>query len=63
MQGYNRHWAFTKEEDAKSRAVDIIEGIKENETIYEIYTDVFYELYCEISDQTLRVYIEEVEVQ
>jgi hypothetical protein len=63
MQGYNRHWAFAKEQDAKFRALDIIEGIKKNETIQEVYTDIFYELYCEIQDQTIRVYIEEAEVQ
>jgi hypothetical protein len=63
MQTYNMHWLFAKEDDAKAKALEVIEAVKEHEHIQEIYTDIFYELYCEISDQTLRVYIEEVEVQ
>lgn len=63
MQTYNEHWLFAKEEDAKAKALEVIEAVKEHEHIQEIYTDVFYELYCEIQDQTIRVYIEEVEVQ
>jgi len=63
MQTYNMHWLFAKEEDAKAKALEVIEAVKEHEHIQEIYTDIFYELYCEIQDQTIRVYIEEAEVQ
>jgi hypothetical protein len=63
MQTYNMHWLFAKEEDAKAKALEVIESVKQYETIQEVYTDIFYELYCEIQDQTIRVYIEEAEVQ
>jgi hypothetical protein len=63
MQTYNMHWLFAKEDDAKAKALEVIEAVKEHEHIQEVYTDIFYELYCEISDQTIRVYIEEAEVQ
>ncbi len=63
MQTYNMHWLFAKEDDAKAKALEVIEAVKEHEHIQEVYTDIFYELYCEISDQTIRVYIEESEVQ
>ena len=63
MQTYNMHWLFAKEDDAKAKALEVIEAVKQHETIQEVYTDIFYELYCEIQDQTIRVYIEEAEVQ
>ena len=63
MQTYNMHWLFAKEDDAKAKALEGINSVKEHEHIQEVYTDIFYELYCEISDQTIRVYIEEAEVQ
>jgi hypothetical protein len=63
MQTYNMHWLFAKEDDAKAKALEVIEAVKQYENIQEIYTDIFYELYCEIQDQTIRVYIEDVEVQ
>jgi hypothetical protein len=63
MQTYNMHWLFAKEDDAKAKALEVIDAVKEHENIQEVYTDIFYELYCEIQDQTIRVYIEEVEVQ
>jgi hypothetical protein len=63
MQTYNMHWLFAKEDDAKARALEVINSVKEHENIQEVYTDIFYELYCEIQDQTIRVYIEEAEVQ
>jgi hypothetical protein len=63
MQTYNMHWLFAKEDDAKAKALEVIEAVKQYETIQEVYADIFYELYCEIQDQTIRVYIEEAEVQ
>jgi hypothetical protein len=63
MQTYNMHWLFAKEDDAKAKALEVINSVKEHENIQEVYTDIFYELYCEIQDQTIRVYIEEAEVQ
>ena len=63
MQTYNMHWLFAIEEDAKAKALEVINSVKEHENIQEVYTDIFYELYCEIPDQTIRVYIEDVEVQ
>lgn len=63
MQTYNMHWLFAKEDDAKAKALEVINSVKEHEQIQEVYTDIFYELYCEISDQTIRVYIKEAEVQ
>jgi hypothetical protein len=62
MQTYNEHWLFTKEEDAQAKVVDIIKGIKKYEHIQEVYTDNTHELYCEINDETTRVYIYEAEV-
>jgi diaminopimelate epimerase len=62
MQTYNIHWVFAIEEDAKAKALEVIEAVKQYETIQEVYTDIFYELYCEIQDQTIRVYIYEAEV-
>ena len=63
MQTYNMHWLFAIEEDAKAKALEVINSVKEHENIQEVYTDIFYELYCETQDQTIRVYIEDVEVQ
>jgi hypothetical protein len=63
MQTYNMHWLFAKEDDPKAKALEVIEAVKEHANIQEVYTDIFYELYCEIQDQTIRVYIEEAEVQ
>ena len=63
MQTYNLHWVFAKEEDAKAKALEVIEAVKEHERIQEVYTDIFYELYCEIQDQTIRVYIYDTELQ
>jgi hypothetical protein len=63
MQTYNMHWLFAKEDDAKAKALEVINSVKEHENIQEVYTDIFYELYCEIQDQTIRVYIEDAEVQ
>jgi hypothetical protein len=63
MQTYNMHWLFAIEEDAKAKALEVINSVKEHENIQEVYTDIFYELYCEIQDQTIRVYIEDAEVQ
>jgi hypothetical protein len=57
------HWLFAKEDDAKAKALEVINSVKEHENIQEVYTDIFYELYCEIQDQTIRVYIEDAEVQ
>jgi hypothetical protein len=57
------HWVFAKEDDAKEKVLEVIEAVKQYENIQEVYTDIFYELYCEIQDQTIRVYIEEAEVQ
>ena len=63
MQTYNMHWLFAKEDDAKAKALEVIEAVKQYETIQEVYTDIFYELYCEIQDQTIRVYIFDTELQ
>ena len=63
MQTYNMHWVFAKEDDAKAKALEVIEAVKQYETIQEVYTDIFYELYCEIQDQTIRVYIFDAELQ
>jgi hypothetical protein len=63
MQTYNEHWLFAKEDDAKAKVIDIIKGIKKYEHIQEVYTDDTHELYCEINDETTRVYIYETELQ
>ena len=63
MQTYNMHWLFNKEDDAKAKAVDLIAGVKENEDVEDIYTETEYELYCEINDQTIRIYIYDAELQ
>jgi len=63
MQTYNMHWVFAKEDDAKAKALEVIEAVKQYETIQEVYTDIFYELHCEIQDQTIRVYIFDAELQ
>jgi hypothetical protein len=62
MQTFNMHWVFAIEEDAKAKALEVIDAVKKYENIQEIYTDEFYELYCEIRSQTVRVYIYETEV-
>lgn len=63
IQTYNMHWVFSKEEDAKAKAIDVIAGVKEYEDVQEVYTETEHELYCEINDQTIRVYIFDTELQ
>ena len=59
MQDYNDYIAFTDLDEAQKTTKRLIKEVKEEASIFEIYTDEEYEFYYNTSEGNQKIYLYE----
>jgi hypothetical protein len=57
---YNEHFYFETFEEAHKKFAEIRQSIIDNDSITDTYTDEFESFYVQESDQSIKVYIQDI---